>query len=379
MRWKRRQCLCGSLSLGMFRHLRNERLSWKHIDQSRTYLKWLIEHGEIRRVADFRADKIKAALVKLDNKGLSARTVNVYRRCAHSLAAWATELDEPLMEGNPITRKRVKRRDEKADRRKTRRALTVEEAERLLAVSGPRRLFYATALWSGLRVGELRKLEWRDVLLEGDRPELQLRAEATKSKRADTLPIHPDLADLLRAAKPKGAEPADRVFRVVPILRTLTGGHQTYKTKTGEVRRFRDGDLQRAGITARDARGRSVDLHALRTTFGTWLADKGVPEHKRRVLLRHADETVTEKSYTDPRLFDLWHEIAKLPKIRKVSDAAESLRATGTDDVSSANLVGLPVGPKAVRKGVKLSQTGRKGGRRVKRTSLPGSSKTLRK
>ena len=77
----------------------------------------------------------------------------------------------------------------------------------------------------GLRVGEILALEWRDFVdLEAGRPCIQLRAAATKAKRADELPLHPDLVEALAAAKPPFAQPEDRVFKTAPGLRTFKGG-----------------------------------------------------------------------------------------------------------------------------------------------------------
>jgi hypothetical protein len=48
------------------------------------------------------------------------------------------------------------------------------------------------------------------------------------------------------------------------------------------IKRF-NADCRRAGIPKRDERGRTVDIHALGTTFGTMLARSGVdlvpPKH----------------------------------------------------------------------------------------------------
>jgi len=109
------------------------------------------------------------------------------------------------------------------ERRKKRRALTIDQGRRLLEVCGPRRLRYSIHLWAGLRVSETGALQWRNLDLDpdGDRPCIRLRAETTKSKRADELPLHTDLAEALRDAKPPFAKPTDRVFKTTPILRTL--------------------------------------------------------------------------------------------------------------------------------------------------------------
>ena len=51
------------------------------------------------------------------------------------------------------------------------------------------------AVWTGLRRSELRQLEWRDVLLDEPMPHLKLRAATTKPGRADTILLHPQLAE----------------------------------------------------------------------------------------------------------------------------------------------------------------------------------------
>jgi len=159
----------------------------------------------------------------------------------------------------------VERRNEAIDTRKTRRSLSVDEAYRLLGVCGPRRLFYSIQTWAGLRVGETAALEWRDLILDGDRPAIRLRAETTKAKRADEAPLHPDLVTALSEAKPEFAQPTDRVFKTAPRLRTFRGGWYT----RGEKRRYMRGDLDRAQIAFEDTQGRTVDRHAQRKTFCT--------------------------------------------------------------------------------------------------------------
>lgn len=62
----------------------------------------------------------------------------------------------------------MKRRKTAGDVRKVRRSLTTDEVCRLLAVAGPRRLFYSMAVWTGLRVGEATALRWGHVDLEAN-------------------------------------------------------------------------------------------------------------------------------------------------------------------------------------------------------------------
>jgi len=221
-------------------------------------------------------------------------------------------------------------------------------------VAGPRRLFYCTQLWTGLRIGEIEALEWRDLDLEGDRACVRLRAVATKTKRADVIPLHPDLTKLLRAARPKLAGPTDLVFNSTPTLRTLVGG--VYGPK--EARRIVAGDLQRAGIPVADEQGRSIDRHALRTTYISWLGVSGVDPRAQIALARHAPTGVTLRHYQDFQLFDLWGEIRKLPPIRWNIPESQVPRATGTCNFRP-NAAAPPVALTIVRKEVKPSEMDR--------------------
>jgi len=319
------------------RHLRGRRLSKGHIEQSLQVGKWLIDNGPMARLADFNESTIEKALNRLADTKRSPRTVNVYRRVCHSLADWAIRFPK-WMQRNPVAD--VSRRDESCDIRKERRALTVDEAGRLLNVAGPRRLFYAFQLWTGLRVGETEALEWRDLDLDGERPAIALRAATTKAKRADVIPLHPDLAKLLRDAKPTFASPTDRLFDRAPRLRTFCGGF----VGKGDERRYIKGDLDRAGIPRVDSQERSIDRHALRTTFISWLGLYGVDPRAQTRLARHSPVGVTFRHYMDYSLLDLWSEIRKLPTIPGKQTQSESvvLQATGTDNARPDPVV-LPV------------------------------------
>ncbi len=314
------------------RHLRRKRVSRDHLAQTIQVGKWFADHAEITRLADVTEERIDRALGKLADSGRSARTCNLYRSLMHGLCRYAIR-HAKLMTANPV--EAVGIRSWRADTRKLRRALTVEEAARLLNVAGPRRDFFAVQLWTGPRVSEVAALEWRDVELEGNRPAIRLRAEATKAKRADIVPLHPGLCDVLAAARKAVpfAQPTDRVFAATPILRT-------FKL-----------DLDRAAITWRKADhddGASIDRHALRTTFVSWLEAAGVTGTAKRVLARHAAVGVTERNYTDARLLDLWAEIRKLPAIPQATQAA-SLKATGTDPTPTGRVLNSPRQPTSTR------------------------------
>lgn len=83
-----------------------------------------------------------------------------------------------------------------------RRALTLEEAQRLLEVAPPaRRLIYVLALSTGLRRAELDSLQWADVVLDDQAPYLRVRARNTKNRRDAMIPLIPQTAAILRATR----------------------------------------------------------------------------------------------------------------------------------------------------------------------------------
>jgi hypothetical protein len=76
-----------------------------------------------------------------------------------------------------------------------------------------------------------------------------------------------------------------------------------------------------------------VDVHALRTTFGTLLSKGGVSPRTAQAAMRHSKIDLTMTAYTDPRLLDVRGALDALPALPLDSDR-EVARATGTGDVA---------------------------------------------
>jgi integrase len=180
------------------------------------------------------------------------------------------------------------------DKRK-RRAFTVEELQRLEKVSGKRAVVYKIAALTGIRRGELREIEWRDVHLDGPSPFIYVRASIAKNHDDAMQPLTPDGAAALRQLRPVKALPNDHVFAgLIP-----------------RIERFRR-DLEEAGIPYVDARGEYADFHALRTTFGTMLTLAGVGQRTIMELMRHSDMRLTAKVYTDSNMLPVSDAVALL-------------------------------------------------------------------
>ena len=321
------------------------------------------------RVKDLTPEKAEACLAGLEAQGLSARTVNTYLQAVKGCMAWA--VDSRKIPFSPLDC--VKNRPVHEPRR-ARRPLSEDECARLLAATleGPARratraykdgrlplavqadlaeqgrrnaLIVTLLVQTGLRVGELTRLTWADVDLKAG--SLRCRAEWTKNRKADVLPLHPSLVEALQGWKARypSAEAA-------PVV----------KIPAGFARKF-DNDLVAAGIARlvpvdrerrpvpldaggrpvtppakwvvdkRDSAGRNVDLHSLRHTFAQRLNAAGVDPKTMQALMRHSTPVLTLGVYIHrdrQRMADAVASLSELaPAPRHETEAAAK---TGTDD-----------------------------------------------
>ena len=289
----------------------------KYIRNCGMYLRAVGDACGWHRLRDVERDSFVDYLEGRKANDTAPRTLKNIIATVSAFCFWAVEAKR--LDANPI--ERVMRIDQRSDRRRQRRAFTPDEVRRLLAVAGPRELVYRVALGTGLRRRELKQLEWRDVRVDNTlHPHLALRAEATKSKRADTLPLRPDLVARLLEARPDVAAGPSAVFSRVPAFDTWQR------------------DLERAGIAYRGEDGRILGFHSLRVTFCSELERAGVSPRTIMELMRHRDYKLTAGTYTDVRVIDTFGAVGKLPEYSGTPEPEpQTARKTGTDDA--------PVGP----------------------------------
>lgn len=137
------------------------------------------------------------------------------------------------------------------------------------AIPDPERAIYTVAIYTGLRQGELWALRWEDVALDGDHPEITVRAShagPTKSGKVRRVPLLPVAVAALRRL------PLPHAGLVFP---GSTGGRRAKSDDARWAPAMREGGpingyRLRAGITRR------VRFHDLRHTcashlvMGTW-------------------------------------------------------------------------------------------------------------
>ncbi len=306
------------------RHLRRNGRTPKHVRRNAHDVLRLCELMGATRLGEVNAVGIDVAIGRLGETGIGPKTVNAYRDCLHAMLDWAVRVAR-LLPVNPA--EMVVRLSQGDDVRKVRRAMPPDQARALLAVADEfgRGLVYRAAMLTGLRWSELAALEWRDLDLDDERPSLTLRAGTTKSRRGDTLPINPELAALLRAERKPDDSPTDRVLRV-PRLDTF----RRDCVRAGIPGFVWNAEKGRA-LQIPDDRGRTLDFHALRTTYVSWLSAAGVAPRTAQMLARHTDIRLTMRSYTDPRLLDGHAAVESLPDLQPDQPTTETAKATGTN------------------------------------------------
>ena len=237
-----------------------------------------------------------------DGSGLAPKSVNDLLGSMRTFLLW-------------MKRQRLILADPLADVRKVanpgvgsfRRALSPDDVRRLLDKSPSHRArVYLTMIYTGLRRNELHGLKWGDFDFAANPPQLRVPSSLSKNRKESIHFLRPELAHTIIAMRPANPKPADWVFRgLIPRVHTFKK------------------DLAAAEIPFQDARGRRVDIHALRKTFGTLLASSGVAPRVAMELMRHSDMKLTMGVYTDVTQLPIIQETARLPSFKIDEKGAE--------------------------------------------------------
>jgi integrase len=349
-----------------------------HRANTRGHVKALIGDCGFDRLSDLKQESLERWLSAESTKGRSARSRNAHRTALVSFCNWCVSVGRLMT--NPF--KGIPKANETADPRRRRRAMTEDELSRLLdvarrrpileaetvrrgkrkgeayanvrprvrerleAVGRERALIYKTLVLTGLRKNELATLAANQVRLDAPVPHVDLDAADEKSREGNGVVVRADLADDLRSwlADKLTSLQTEARRRGEPIPTTLPADALVFNVPAGLVRIF-DRDLKLAGIPKRDDRKRTLDVHALRTTFGTLLSRGGVPLRTAQAAMRHSDPSLTANVYTDPKLLDVCGALDALPSLSLNTPpppARERARATGTEAATPFS-VALPV------------------------------------
>jgi integrase len=184
-----------------------------------------------------------------------------------------------------------------AVRSKEREAVTPATARMLLsALEIPDRAFYATAIFSGLRSGEISGLNWGDIdfwnkEIRVSRAFDQKTNQTTdpKTKNAKRIvPLLPDLEEVLLEYQAQSAanDGAERIAGITPIFLATSG------------RRLRGAVVTARAKSAWSRHGMlPVGLHSSRHTFATMAISAGVGLYELSRTLGHASTSLTSDVY----------------------------------------------------------------------------------
>jgi integrase len=294
----------------------------KHVKLLMWRVRRMVTGCSFLKLADLNVERLQAYLHSLlQSADMSHRTYNHYREAIVSFCNWCVTTSRLLK--NPL--KTLEKLNEETDVRHPRRALTPDEISRLVEAtrhSGKRvqklspeirARVYTFAYLTGLRKKEVASLTAASFCLKGDLPTVTVAAASSKHRRKDVLPLHPELAGMLRDWL-RGLAPADFLFPMLDKKRLST-----------MIR----ADLKRAGIDYRTAEG-FADFHAAgRHTYITQLLRSGASLPETKELARHSDVRMTMR-YTHIGIEDQAKAVGNLP-VPKTSPKAHETANPGED------------------------------------------------
>jgi integrase len=281
----------------------------EHVKRVAANVKKVLSACRFVFVADLSASAVAAALARERKEGKSVRTTNHRLTHMKSFCNWMEK--DGRIAVSPL--RHLAAGNVRVDLRHSRRALTPDEAGRLLAaakaslrvirrLSGEDRYtLYLCALRTGFRARELGSLRPEAFRLIDEIPTVALSARVGKNRRTVSQPIGADLVAVMRgylAGRPAG-EPVWR-------LRTV---------RTAEMLRV---DLEAAGVpyAVEGPDGMEyADFHALRHSFITSLERAGVSIKTAMLLARHSDPKLTIGVYSHRGLVDLAAAVGQLPRL----------------------------------------------------------------
>lgn len=290
----------------------------QHASRTAQYARRVIEGCGFRFLADIEASPVERFLRKLreEPNGIGIETSNHLTQALRQFCRWTVETGR----APEFPLSTLKRLNPAADRRRERRALSLDETKKLLestsrgperfGLSGPERaLLYRVALQTGLRANEIRSLCRASFDLGASPPTVTVEAAYSKHRREDVIPLRNGLA----------MELAPFLAERLPLAPAFSIPKHWRSSEMIQE------DLKDAGIPFVDESGRVVDFHALRHTFITNLARSRVHPKTAQKLARHASITTTLDRYTHSLWQDEVQALESLPDL-----CADHARHTGT-------------------------------------------------
>lgn len=239
-----------------FKRARIGRIAAKTNQTDNHRIEIFIKSAGITKLSSINDKRLKDHLDKrIVDFGISCRTANHTIRIIKTFLTWAVK--NKMIASNPVMHMQKYKINAKEPR-----FLTPEEVRKAItAARGTRiELLVPAAVYTGMRFGELDRLEWQDI----DFKAMIIDVKLSKPGKFRKVPLHPDLASMLAPYKGPG-----KCFNT-------TGFSHVWETLR-----------QAAGLG-------HFRFHDLRHTFASLLIKSGVDIYTVSKLLGHGQVTTTQ-------------------------------------------------------------------------------------
>ena len=260
--------------------LKRDRKSWKpDASRYRNHISPELADTPIKDIDRFVVTRLRAGLQK---KGLAPKSIflvlTLIRAMFNKAPLWGLHTAEnPVSEASRLDDKFL----EVPDNNRT-RYLTNEEARTLLESLATKSTdvhdMAFLSLYTGMRAGEILKLQWRDI----DFKSSLIRIRNPKNDETRSAFITPDIKEIL--LNREAGENQEYLF-VSKNGSQVAEVSNTFERTIAELG-FNDGVEERLD---------KVVFHSLRHTFGSWLAQNGEPLQVISDLLGHKDLKMTRR------------------------------------------------------------------------------------
>jgi len=236
--------------------------------------------GDLQRFYNSKLEK-----GRLDGEGgLSARTIRYLNTIIH--AALKQAMREGLVYRNVAEAVTLPKQQ-----KKELKPLTGEQTQKMLVVAKGERLYpaFLTAVYTGLRRGELLALRWQDVDLEKQTIKVRQSVSRTYVKGAKT-------KTRLICQEPK----TELSKRTIPIPDEVMAALKEHKKKQNEEKLFLGQAYQNDGLVFATEEGKLIEPRNLARKFETLLRAAGLPKIKFHGL-RHGFATMLLEANEHPK------------------------------------------------------------------------------
>lgn len=242
-----------------FKRSREGRIVSTTADTDNYRIERFLKDGKIHRLNQINEHNVKTHLDQRIKDGLSHLTANHTIRIIKTFLNWAVRVNK--LSKNPIAHMDRYKVDQKEPR-----FLKPEEVKDLLEKAKSLRsyLVIALAVYTGMRQGEIMRLNWKDVDLENNMITVML----SKPGKFRKIPIHKDLGFILKSNGKKSGLIYDGTVRTIEWELTLI------RKEMPKTEHFR--------------------FHDLRHTFASLLIKSGVDIYTVSKLLGHGQVTTTQ-------------------------------------------------------------------------------------